>query len=104
MSSAGDWGGRKVSEARRYWTRRLGAGPLPCYRCRRPVHLGQRWQVEHITPRSLGGRLGRDNEWVSHGRCNESHGGKLGAARTNARNKKATVRLESERERGIRGW
>ncbi len=98
------WSGRKVSAARAHWARRLAHGPLPCYRCRRPVYAHQRWQVEHMEERALGGREDRSNEWVSHGRCNESAGGKLGAAMRNARCAPVVARLESEESRGIRGW
>ena len=71
------WAGRKVVDARAYWRRLL---PLPCYRCQQPVLPGQRWHVEHIIDRALGGREDdRNTQWVSHGRCNESAGGKLAA-------------------------
>lgn len=69
------WAGRKVTDARAYWRPLL---PLPCYRCRQPVLPHQRWHVEHTIDRALGGR--EDDiatQWVSHGRCNESAGGRL---------------------------
>ena len=92
-----------------YWRARLTAGPLPCYRCRRPVYVTQRWQVEHMVSRVHGGNVTAiSNQWVSHGHCNESHGGKIGAARTNAGRTKTTrpvvVDLGPEAARGIRGW
>lgn len=96
--------GRRVAASRAYWAKRLAEGPLTCYRCRKPVHSGHRWQVEHIVARALGGRLDRANEWVSHGTCNESHGAKLGAAMRAARRPATIARMESERVRGIRGW
>lgn len=94
------WGGRKVTAARAQWASRL---PLPCRRCPYPVLPTQRWQVGHIVDRSLGGTDDVSNQWPEHARCNESAGGKLGAAKTNARRPSRVLRMASERVRGIRG-
>lgn len=89
------WAGRQVTTARAYWAARL---PLPCYRCGKPVLAGQRWQVEHIIDRTLGGSHGVENQWVSHARENMSAGGKRGAAITNAakaaKNPQRSTRIE----------
>ncbi|WP_448074114.1 HNH endonuclease [Georgenia yuyongxinii] len=79
---------------------------MPCFRCGRPVLATDRWQVEHVIERALGGNADPSNEWVSHGRCNESAGGKLGARITNTRradtpNPRAA--MPPERDRRIRG-
>ncbi len=81
------WSGTPVRKARAYWRSQLtAAGALPCYRCRQPVTIDQRWTVEHIVQRSLGGDANDPtNQWVSHAKCNFSDGGRLGAAKTNAR-------------------
>lgn len=96
----GRWSGRKVTDARAYWSKRL---PLPCRRCRRPVQPSQRWHVGHVQDRSLGGSDARTNQWPEHARCNERAGGQLGAAITNARRATAATDLASDRARGIRG-
>lgn len=94
MSTA-KWSGRPVTSARAHWLARL---PLPCYRCKRPVLPEQRWHVEHIIDRALGGTHGVENQWVSHARCNTSAGGKRGAAITNAaknrKNPERSTRIE----------
>lgn len=96
------WSGRKVTKARALWAARL---PLPCRRCGRPVHPGQRWQVGHVIDRARGGSDHLENQWPEHAYCNESAGGKLGAARSNARRADLTARrdIRRERARGIRG-
>lgn len=89
------WAGRKVSDARAYWAPLL---PLPCWRCRQPVLPEHRWQVEHIHERAAGGaEEGVGNQWVSHGRCNESAGGKLGGKRRAARAAERSARRREER-------
>lgn len=69
--------------------------PLPCPRCRKPVLPEQAWDVDHIIAISEGGTKTADNLTPAHRRCNNSHGGKLGAAKTNA--KRAT-------DRGLIQW
>lgn len=107
--SASTWSGRTVTTARAYWRSRLEAeGALPCWRCPHPVTVRDRWQVEHIVPRSAGGDMTDvGNQWVSHGACNESHGGRLGqAARRAARGQSTPApaqAMTAERARGIRG-
>lgn len=96
------WSGRVVTEARAYWGPLL---PLPCRKCHRPVYPDQPWTVGHIVPRALGGSVtDRDNQWPEHPRENFSEGGRIGAARTNARRAAARPRrMLPERARGIRG-
>lgn len=93
------WSGRVVTRARAYWAVRL---PLPCRRCGKPVTKDQRWQVGHIVDRADRGAVADiANQWPEHGKCNESAGGRRGAAITNAR--RDAVVLASSRARGIRG-
>lgn len=102
------WSGRVVTTARAHWRARLAVHPLPCYRCRKPVTLAHTWTVEHVVERARGGSVtDPSNQWVAHARCNFRAGGKLGAAKTNARRRGApspTPALKPETERGIRGW
>lgn len=100
------WNGSRVRRARAYWRARLdAAGALPCFRCGRPVSSRDRWQVEHMTERGLGGDpTDPANQWVSHGRCNESAGGRLAQK---MRQTKSIYQprggMTAERARGIRG-
>ena len=87
-----------MRQARAYWRPRL---PLPCRRCGRPVLASQRWHVGHIRDRYAGGSDATTNQWPEHATCNERAGGKVGAAITNSR--KAQPRIDSARERGLRG-
>ncbi len=99
--------GRVVTKARDYWGRRLRAtGGLPCYRCHQVVLISQKWTVEHIVERALGGSVDdRSNQWVSHASCNYRAGGRLGAARTNAKRARPTnERGETNDEQRIWGW
>ena len=100
--SARKWAGRQVTTARTHWKARL---PLPCFRCGKPVLPTQRWQVEHIVERVYGGAHGIGNQWVSHATCNESAGGRIGAAITNTRRAQAQPAngMTPERDRRIRG-
>ena len=101
MSGRG-WHGSTVRDARAYWATQL---PLPCSKCKRPVVPGQRWQVDHLIPRALGGDLtDRANQWPAHGRCNERAGTALGMQIKNARKKTNPVgAMTAETSRGIRG-
>lgn len=47
----------------------------PCWRCRRPMYRGMRLQLDHTTPRALGGQGPRA---LVHGSCNEAAGARLG--------------------------
>jgi len=84
------WTGHKVTKARATWTQRL---PLPCYQCKRPVYPGTAWVVEHMTPRSQGGTLGPENQWVSHRHCSDRSGGRMAAAITNTRRRPPDTQL-----------
>ncbi len=64
--------------------------PAPCVnRCKLggTVYPGQRWHVGHIVDKAYGGTDARSNLGPSHAHCNQSDGGKIGAARTNAKRK-----------------
>lgn len=75
-------------EDSKLWRKRLGPLlPLPCPRCGRLVQPEQKWDVDHIIALSQGGTKTADNLTPAHIRCNRSHGGKLGAAVTNAKRK-----------------
>lgn len=94
---SGEWAGRTVATARKHWKPRL---PLPCFLCGLPVLPTQAWVVEHIVPRSLGGSLTNvSNQWVSHRKCSDRSGGRMGAAKTN--NRKTRIRQEDQR---LRPW
>jgi hypothetical protein len=84
-----EWSGRVVTEARAYWARQLGAGPLPCTRCGRLVYAGEAWDVDHLTERARGGDHGRANQGVAHSLCNRRAGQALAQARTRTRKAKA---------------
>ena len=105
------WSGAQVRAARAQWTPRL---PQPCCRCGKPVIASQRWQVDHWPiGRAEASRLGIPLEslatWPAHGHCNESEGGKTGAAMTNARRRVTKSAKVPRRDfgpdhaRGIRG-
>ena len=101
MTSA-TWSGRTVTKARAYWAGRL---PLPCWRCGRTLTRYSKWTVGHLRDRSAGGSVkDPSNQWPECAKCNFSAGGKLGAAKTNAKRPVIAARLASERARGIRGW
>jgi 5-methylcytosine-specific restriction endonuclease McrA len=64
--------------------------PAPCVnRCQLggTVYPGQKWHVGHIIDKAYGGTDTLDNFGAAHARCNQSDGGKIGAARTNAQRK-----------------
>jgi hypothetical protein len=96
--------GRHVTRLRDYWRPRL---PLPCWRCGRVLHATPEkgWTVGHLRDRALGGSIDDpSNTWPECPRCNFAAGGRLGAARTNAKRPKVVERRESERDRRIWGW
>jgi len=57
--------------------------PAPCVECGRPVYPSQKWDVGHRSPLSLGGSV--LDYGPSHRACNRKAGGRMGAAKTNAR-------------------
>jgi len=68
--------------------------PLPCVDCGRPVLPEHKWQVGHLPGVDIGssGSLSIEDVGPSHSKsdlwprnCNQIAGGKLGAAKTNAR-------------------
>jgi len=105
---SGQWSGRRVTTARAYWRQRIiEAGALPCWRpgCGRMLTVESAWTVGHIVDRSRGGSVTDPaNQWPECKRCNLSAGGRLGAAKTNARRTVVVARMSSEQSRGIRGW
>lgn len=101
-ATARQWSGRVVTSARAYWSGRL---PLPCWRCGRMLTRASRWTVGHLTDRASGGSVtDRANQWPECAHCNYSAGGRVGAARRNARRPAAIARVETAQARGIRGW
>lgn len=100
------WSGRVAMTARAYWRARIAAaGALPCWRCGRPLTVSSKWTVGHLVDRAAGGSVSSpSNQWPECAHCNYSAGGKLGAARRNARRVVASPVRGSERARGIRGW
>lgn len=85
--SRSKWQGSVATKCRAHWKARLHQeGMLPCYRCGKPVTPEMRWDVEHTVRRVDGGNDGDlSTQWVSHAACNRADGGRVGAARTNAR-------------------
>ena len=84
-----------------YWKPRIRATlPAPCVDCGHVVTVEMRWQVGHIVALHEGGTKTADNLGPSHsngsgpgGRsCNQSAGGRMGAAKTNG-TKRAARRL-----------
>lgn len=81
---SGTWGGGRVTRLRAEVARTL---PRPCARCGHPVLPTDRWDLDHLDPRSLGGAT-----WdlagiaPAHSSCNRRHGAQLGnAARSRRR-------------------
>ena len=61
-----------------------------------------RWTVEHVEERTYGGNVTDPaNQWVSHAVCNFRAGGRIGAARTNAR--RAARTPAQRRSEGVPG-
>lgn len=64
--------------------------PAPCCRCGKPVTADMAWEADHIVAL---------DQWpeskpypdslvrVAHKSCNRAHGGRIGAAKTNAKKK-----------------
>lgn len=77
--------GHNGAKDRAHWKRLLLAGPIPCVRCGREVHLDDTWHVDHIIALAEGGAAGVDNQGVSHARCNTRHGQAVGKALERAR-------------------
>lgn len=50
-------------------------GPLPCRFCGQLVHAGDRWDLDHVTPRALGGT--DDHLSVAHASCNRGEGARI---------------------------
>jgi hypothetical protein len=66
--------------------------PLPCVNCPHVVLPEHSWQVGHIIDAAVGGQPTPTNVGASHAfcpwckrKCNQSAGGRLGAAITNSR-------------------
>ncbi|GAB2474430.1 hypothetical protein GCM10007967_32360 [Xylanimonas ulmi] len=98
MSAKRQWAGESVRRARAVMRPRL---PLPCWWCKQPVLADAAWVVEHIVARSVRPDLAHDpsNWWVSHRRCSDASGGRLGAKR-----KAAVVEATTRLERDVRPW
>lgn len=78
------WGGNDSRKARAHCAPLVASG-VACFRCRKPILPGQDWDPDHILDRAHGGTDDPSNLWPSHRRCNQSAGGKAGAAITNAK-------------------
>lgn len=80
-TTARGYGSRHQAE-RKIWQQRINGGMVYCARCRKPIHPGMLWDLDHAAGKR--GYLG-----PSHRTCNRSAGGKaggkLGAAITNAK-------------------
>lgn len=95
-------GGWTSSDLRKWKPRIAATLPAPCVDCGHPVMPGTSWQVGHIipvhhpsSPGNVASNLGpsHSNKSGPGGRsCNQSAGGRMGAAKTNS-TKKAARRL-----------
>lgn len=74
------WGGNDSAKARAIVAPTL---PRPCTRCGETVTADMKWHADHILEDVFGGTSTPDNLGPAHKHCNESAGGKIGAAMTN---------------------
>ena len=74
------WGGHASTKARAHVRRMLPAG---CVRCGGIVTDEMDWHADHIQERHDNGTDSPSNLGPAHARCNESAGGRIGAAITN---------------------
>lgn len=74
MPSRPQYGGSH-QEARRLALAAFKDGS-PCWRCQRPMRVGQRLDLDHIRPVVLGGTGGPTA--LVHARCNRAAGARLG--------------------------
>ena len=64
-------GTRQWSRLRLSVAYRLAAvGSMPCSRCGQSIAYGERFDLDHLIPRALGGTDAPGNLGVSHPRCN----------------------------------
>lgn len=63
---------RAWTARRKRWQARL---PVACARCNQPVQPWDDWELDHTTPRALGGD--DDDTRPSHKTCNRKAGGEL---------------------------
>ena len=71
-----------TSENKKIRARLAATLPAPCSICGFEVHEDQLWDADH-----LDGIQNTDEVGVAHRFCNRSHGGRQGAAVTNAKRK-----------------
>ncbi len=96
MTRSNYWGGQRTKTARAQWAPAVAQG-YPCGFCGRPILPGEKWDVDHIIPRSQGGTTGPTRP--AHATCNRRAGQRL--AINNKREAKPT--LPPETQEGIRG-
>ena len=60
-------------QSRRRWAEEIKAGQVRCGICGTPLLPGQRWELDHVLPISLGGRDGPTHP--AHYLCNRRKGG-----------------------------
>jgi len=70
------------------------AGEASCTKCGWPVYPDQTWEIDHIVAVSQGGSDDFSNLGPAHKGCNRKDGGRLGAAKTNARRSAAKPKTE----------
>ena len=92
------------------WVREVMTKCEPiCYRCGHPIDMSlpssnpDGPSAEHITPLAEGGDLtpSLEDSALSHLRCNRSHGGRIGAARANAKPKSTSSRRTRSLDQGL---
>lgn len=81
--STNGWGGRRAVAARAALAATL---PAPCSKCGRLVYPEQRWDLDHLIPRSVRPDLAWDpaNHAPSHARCNRRAGQRITTAKRRA--------------------
>jgi 5-methylcytosine-specific restriction endonuclease McrA len=67
------WGGRRIRGLRALVIVAYGS---TCWLCGKAIVEGQRWDIDHVMPRSQGGTDDMRNLRPAHARCNRSRGAK----------------------------
>ena len=71
----------------RVWAayRLAASGSMPCTRCGEPIAYGERFDLDHLVPRALGGTDGPSNLGVAHPACNRKATPRLSVVPTPSR-------------------
>lgn len=87
MASRDGWGGRRVTELRAKWRRRIATEDIYCAICRGIILPGMSFDIDHGEARVYGTRdvWDESNHWPAHSRCNRRAGQKISVRRATAR-------------------